>query len=400
MSQRKDRNVSENRSYPHIIAAIRDTPWAIVPAKLADIMAVVALRAAGVTLTAEEMQERIGAAAQRPKLRSNGDIAVLPLVGTISHRMGMLSQSSGGTSVEAFTREFRALVNDPSVAAIVLDVDSPGGSVSGIDELSSEIHRARGIKPISAVANSMAASAAYWIATAADEVVITPSGEVGSVGVIAAHEDQSGLYEQMGVKVSLVTAGKYKAENNPFEPITDEGRAAIQARVDDSYAMFTKALARNRGVPLETVRSGFGQGRIVGAREAVKLGMADRIATLDDVVATVGRRRLSAPVAALAGDVPALTFEDQSEAALTAVTALQSRIEALTALRAGRPSPVAAGNVPLIEAHRDAYRAIAGAYDALLAMVPRDTTSAREQADHLLLDFLAMEARRYGVTLN
>lgn len=392
--------MSENRSYPHIIAAIRDTPWAIVPAKLADIMAVVALRAAGVTLTAEEMQERIGAAAQRPKLRSNGDIAVLPLVGTISHRMGMLSQSSGGTSVEAFTREFRALVNDPSVAAIVLDVDSPGGSVSGIDELSSEIHRARGIKPISAVANSMAASAAYWIATAADEVVITPSGEVGSVGVIAAHEDQSGLYEQMGVKVSLVTAGKYKAENNPFEPITDEGRAAIQARVDDSYAMFTKALARNRGVPLETVRSGFGQGRIVGAREAVKLGMADRIATLDDVVATVGRRRLSAPVAALAGDVPALTFEDQSEAALTAVTALQSRIEALTALRAGRPSPVAAGNVPLIEAHRDAYRAIAGAYDALLAMVPRDTTSAREQADHLLLDFLAMEARRYGVTLN
>lgn len=363
-------------------------------------MEVVALRAAGVHLSAEEIQDRIGAAASRPKLRSNGDIAVLPLVGTISHRMGMLSQSSGGTSVEAFTREFRSLVNDPSVAAIVLDVDSPGGSVSGIDELSSEIHSARGIKPISAVANSLAASAAYWIATAADELVITPSGEVGSVGVIAAHEDQSGRYDQMGVKVSLVTAGKYKAENNPFEPLTEEGRAAIQARVDDSYAMFTKAVARNRGVPLDTVRSGFGQGRIVGAREAVKIGMADRIATLDDVVATVGRRRVSTPVAALTGDMPALTFEDQSESALTAVTALQSRIEALTALRAGRPSPVAADNVPLIEAHRDAYLAIASAYDALLAMVPRDSRSAREQADHLLLDFLALEARRYGVQIN
>lgn len=384
----------------HILSAIYETPWAILPDKLSLILAVVHDHADGQRLSDDEIQARIGAAPPRARGRMAADVAVLPLVGTISHRMGMLAQSSGGTSVEAFTREFRALVADPSVSAIVLDVDSPGGSVSGVDELASEIRAARGTKPITAVANTMMASAAYWIASAADEIVITPSGQVGSIGIIAAHEDQSALYDKLGVKVSLITAGKYKAENNPFEPMTEEGRAAIQRRVDESYAAFTTAVSRNRGVPVETVRSGFGEGRMVSAKQAVKSGMADRIATLDAVLATAGRRRLATPAAASAADTPTLTFEDQSEAALTAVTALQSRVEALTALRAGRPSPVAAGNVPLIEAHRDAYLAIAVAYDALLAMVPRDTPPAREQADSLWLDFLAMEARRSGVTLN
>lgn len=388
---------AEALSYPRIRRAIVETPWAILPAKLADIMDVIAFRAAGGVLTAEEIEARLGAVTPRSRPQPRADVAVIPLVGTISHRMGMMAQSSGGTSVEAFTREFRAALADPQVAAIVLDVDSPGGSVSGIDEISTEIYRARGIKPITAIANTMMASAAYWIASAADELAITPSGEVGSIGVIAAHEDQSGLYDRMGVKVSLVTAGKYKAENNPFEPMTEEGRAAIQARVDESYVRFTRAVARNRGIAVDRVRSEFGEGRMVGAQEAVRRGMADRVATFDDVVTSTGRRGASQRTAAVAADVPSLTFEDQAEAALTAVHALQSRVEALTALRAGRPSPVAADNVPQIEAHRDAYLAIASAYDALLAAVPRP---GRDQATTgLLLDFLATEARRNGVEL-
>ena len=385
-------------SYPRIRRAIAETPWAIVPEKLADIMAMVAIRAAGGTLTDEEIAQRIGAAMARPRPTSRApDIAVLLLVGTISHRMGMMSRSSGGTSVEEFQQAFRDAVADPQVSAIVIDVDSPGGAVAGVDELAAEIYRARGTKPITAVVNTLMASAAYWIASAADQVVITPSGEAGSIGVIAAHEDQSAWYERMGVKVSLVTAGRYKGENNPFEPLTDEGREAIQARVDESYGRFTRAVARHRGVAVETVRAEFGEGRMFGAREAVRRGMVDRVATLDAVLADAGVRQAGQPRAT--AQIHTLTFEDQAAAALTAVQSLQSRVEALTALRAGRPSPVAADNVPLIEAHRDAYRVIAGAYDALLAMAPRPGLPTNPQAADVFLDFLAMEARRNGVSI-
>jgi signal peptide peptidase SppA len=163
--------------------------------------------------------------------------------------------------------------------------------VTGVDELSKMIYDARGSKPIVAVANHLMASAAYWIGTAADELVVTPSGEVGSIGVFAAHQDVSAAMEKEGVKTTLISAGKYKTEGNPFEPLTDEAHASIQARVDDYYSMFTKAVARNRGVNVADVRGGFGEGRVVGAQQAVSLGMADRVATLDDVISGLTRRQ-------------------------------------------------------------------------------------------------------------
>lgn len=209
---------------------------------------------------------------------------MLPLIGTIVQRADMFTDVSGAASVQRFTEKFRAALADPQVGSIVIDVDSPGGQVSGVEELSAEIFNARGQKRIVAVANSLAASAAYWIATAADEVVVTPSGEVGSIGVFAVHEDISGMLEQAGVKVNLVSAGKYKTEANPFEPLGEEARASIQGRVDEYYDQFVSAVARNRGVKRSDVRGGFGEGRVVGAKQAVSLGMADRVATLDETI--------------------------------------------------------------------------------------------------------------------
>lgn len=286
--------------YPHIRRAIQETPWAILPGKLADIMDFVAFKAQGGELTAAQVRERLGAASDRPRAQSSGEVAVLPIVGTIAHRAGLLNEASGGTSVQGLMSQFRALVRDPDISAIVLDVDSPGGAVAGIDEFAAEIYRARGTKPIVAVANTVMASAAYWLGSAADEVVATPSALVGSIGVIGAHEDQTGLYEKMGVKVSLISAGKYKAENNPFEPLTDEGRAYLQTRVDESYGRFTRAVARQRSVPVDSVRNGYGEGRVVGADEAVKLGMVDRIATIDEVIRTIPRRRETDSASAVA----------------------------------------------------------------------------------------------------
>lgn len=223
-----------------------------------------------------------------------GTIAILPVHGPIVNR-GSILTFFGFTSAEQLTTSFRRLVNDRGIDAIVLDIDSPGGVVGGIEELVTEVYRARGIKPVTAVAQYLAASAAYWISTSADEIWVSPSGEVGSIGVFVAHEDIGGALDKAGVKMSLVSAGKYKTEGNPYEPLTAEARAALQARVDDYYGVFVSSVARNRGVRVSEVRNGFGEGRIVNAQEALKLGMVDRIGTLEEALTSILGRRSTVP---------------------------------------------------------------------------------------------------------
>jgi capsid assembly protease len=282
---------------------------------------------------------RIGAASARDRPQAGAGVAVLPVLGTISHRMGMFSASSGGTSTEALTREFRSLLADSSVSAIVLDVDSPGGSADGIDELATEIFKARGKKPITAVANTLMASAAYWLAASADEIVVSPSAEVGSIGVLAAHEDRSALMEKLGVKVSLVSAGKYKTEGNPFEPLSDEARANIQKRVDEAYGRFVRAVARGRSVPVDTVRNGFGEGRVVSAREAVRLGMADRVATIDEVIATMPTTSASS-AASTNARLGAVSYEEHGQLVATDLALFVERTRDRIAYRRADPAGV------------------------------------------------------------
>lgn len=295
--------------YAYVLQAVMELPWAILPGKLAIIQDLLRFRMAGGVLSAEEVRERVGdGRAGEKEMRSGGvgalggdnvvtggsGVAVLPMVGTIIPRGNMLMESSGALSLQSFRKSFRAAMADPNVGSIVLDVDSPGGQVGGVEEMAKEIYDARGVKSVTAVVNTLAASAAYYIASAANEMVITPSGQAGSIGVYAMHEDVSVLYEQAGVKVNLISAGKYKVEGNPFEPLTEEARASIQTMVDGYYELFVNAVARNRGVKASEVRNGFGEGRVVGAKEAVQLGMVDRVGTLDEVVnklASGGRRR-------------------------------------------------------------------------------------------------------------
>lgn len=271
--------------YSHVLTAVREMPWAILPERLARILDLLTVRAQGGRFTGEEIQQRIGAGPARRTGRVEGAVAVLPLYGVLAQRMGMFEESSGGTSTERVATAFRAALAAPDISAIVLDVDSPGGSVYGVSELADEIYRARGTKPIIAVANSLAASAAYWIATAADELVVTPGGEVGSIGVLAAHQDLSALLERQGIKTTLVSAGRYKAEASPFESLAEDAREHIQSRVSDYYRMFTAAVARHRGVAIASVRNGFGEGRVVGAKQALDLGMADRVESLQETLA-------------------------------------------------------------------------------------------------------------------
>jgi signal peptide peptidase SppA len=223
------------------------------------------------------------AAATRSRSQIN-KTAVLPLYGVMSQKMNLITQYSGGTSTEIFGSWFDDAMADSTVGRIILEVDSPGGSVYGISELSRKIYKARGTKPIVAVANSLMASAAYWVASAADEIHITPGGEIGSIGVIAIHVDRSEANKEAGFNVSYITAGKYKAEGNFDQPLDPEAHDFIQSRVDDYYSMFIKDVARNRGVSDAAVRSNFGEGRVVGPNVAVKNKMADKISTFEYVL--------------------------------------------------------------------------------------------------------------------
>ena len=282
---------SENL-YPHIRAAVYGSPWAILPEKLDEIVGFLNLKASGGVVSAEVVAA-LDAAAKRSTPAVSGSVAVVPVYGTIAQRMDLMHAFSGGTSTERIGAMLDKALADDTVGAVVLDVDSPGGSVYGVAELAEKIfnsREARSGKPIIAIANSLMASAAFWLGTSADQVVITPGGEMGSVGVVAMHGDYSKAEEKAGRKTSYVYAGRYKVEGNPYEPLNDEARAAIQSRVDEYYTMFVDDLARNRGVSTKTVRERFGQGRVVGAAAAVDAKMADRVASFEQLVSDLRGR--------------------------------------------------------------------------------------------------------------
>jgi len=290
--------------YAHILAAVSDELWAIREPKLHAILDFLQAQSAGVKLSAEEIEAKISGPQAAAVARREGAIAILPLRGVIANRMSMMTDISGGTSNEGFGRMFQAALRDDGVKAVILDVDSPGGAVSGSDELAAMIFGARGTKPVVAQVNATAASAAYWIASAADEVVVTPSGAVGSIGVFAVHDHVGGALEKAGVQRTLISAGRYKVDGNPFQPLGDDTRSRIQARVDASYSAFVKAVARNRDVPVDTVRKGFGEGDMVDAAAAVSEGMADRVGTLEDTLNRFGASLYAPPPAPRRASAP------------------------------------------------------------------------------------------------
>lgn len=272
-------------NYERITRYVLEQPWAIRPEALGVILDILQYRANGGKRTDDELEELIGDV-ERPEPRTAGKVAVIPVFGTIMPRADIFSNISGGTSMQKLQAQLLDADRDPDITSIVLDIASPGGSVELVPE-TAEVIRSLKTRTV-AVANAQAASAAYWLASQADELVVTPSGEVGSIGVWTAHKDVSAHETMEGIHTTLVSAGKYKVEGHPFGPLEDEARAEMQRKVDHYYDMFINAVALGRGMPTGTVRDGFGQGRMVTAPDAVRDGMADRIATLDQVLSESG----------------------------------------------------------------------------------------------------------------
>jgi signal peptide peptidase SppA len=274
--------------YQHVLSYIASHLWAMDPAKLHELLAVVAYRAAGHTFTPEEIQARIGDGAGSQRASSSGGVAVIPIRGVIANRMGAMDDTSGGTSCEAIGRMIDHVASDASIGTIVYDVDSPGGTVEGVTELAAKMFALD--KRQIAMVNGMCCSAAYWLASQADEIVSMPSSRTGSVGVFCAHEDLSAALEKEGIKVTVISAGKFKIEQLPVAPLSDEARAHLQARVDETYALFVRDIARGREVKASEVRGGFGEGRALSAKDALAAGMIDRIGSMQDTIARLSGR--------------------------------------------------------------------------------------------------------------
>lgn len=281
-----------------LVAEFLSTPWALMPERLAAFAVIMQRWHAGGTASPEVLaaiasdKEVVAARKQEAARAGQGaNIAVLPFYGVVTQRGNMADDISGpgSASTQKFTTALRQALQDPSVGAVLIDIDSPGGSVYGVEELANEIISSRSEKPIVGLANSLAASAAYWVGAACSELYVTPSGEVGSIGVWQAHEDWSKALDDAGVKTTFISAGKYKVEGNYTEPLGEEAREFMQSRVDDYYAAFTKAVSKGRGVGIDVVRKDFGQGRVYGAQQAVSAGMVDGVMTFDDVVKKMGK---------------------------------------------------------------------------------------------------------------
>lgn len=240
-------------------------------------------------LPVDGVEARVAPQTQRAVAQRSGAVAVIPVNGVITGKPTPWERYGFTMSGASLVAATRAAMNDPEVKAIVWDMNTPGGSTSGVQEAHADLMGLRGKKPITAQVNYMSASAGYWLASAADEIAIAPSGVTGSVGAYMMHMDVSGAMDQAGVKAEFIHAGKDKVLGNEFAPLDDAARAYYQGLVDHAYAAFTGDVAAGRNVSLDVVQGeSFGSGRILTADAAKRAGMVDVIRTMEQTLSVYG----------------------------------------------------------------------------------------------------------------
>jgi capsid assembly protease len=217
---------------------------------------------------------------QRPPAATAPEgIAVIPIHGSLVKRSLGMEAASGLTSYGDIAAMLDAALADPQVSGILLDIDSPGGEASGSFELARRVREVAALKPVWAVANDAAYSAAYAIAASAQRLFVTETGGVGSIGVIALHVDQSVKDAKEGYHFTAITAGVHKNDYSPHEPLSDAAKTELQGEVDRLYSIFTEHVAAMRGLDLAAVRAT--EAGLFFGTNAVAQGLADGVQTLD-----------------------------------------------------------------------------------------------------------------------
>jgi signal peptide peptidase SppA len=267
-----------------------DTPLLIAPQKLEVILAVLAPRL-GLEVPLPVAAATSERATRKPYEVTPDGLAVIPIEGTLVHKAYGLDAMSGLRSYVDLQEEIEDAATDPAIKGILLDIDSPGGEVAGVFDLADTIYAARSAKPIFAVANSDAFSAAYLLASGADRIYAGRTSGLGSIGVIVSHLDVTGSDEKLGYKYTIVHAGARKADFNPHTPLSEEARQVLEAEVDRTYSLLVTAVARNRRLSESAIRGT--EAALYFGSDAVNAGLADRLGTRQEALADL-RQAVSA----------------------------------------------------------------------------------------------------------
>lgn len=292
-----------SHNLPRYITPALAHPWAITPEYQARIVDILARRIAGI---ATDPADIVAAkAAQRPTPQpQRGPVAIIPIHGPLAPRANLLNDVSGATSFDVIGAALTAMARRPDIKTILLDIDSPGGSVAGATELAATIRKVRAQKPVIAHGHFTIGSAAYWIGAQATKVYLSPSAQAGSLGCFTLHEDLSEALAKLGVKQEYISAGDGKVDGNPAAPLSADMKAHLQRMVDLADAQFMADIAHGRGVTAATVRGWPKRGYMYDAEEALARGLCDKVETFED---TLERLLPAGTSSATADDLAALS---------------------------------------------------------------------------------------------
>jgi signal peptide peptidase SppA len=276
-----------------------DKPWAITPG------AIRALLATARHTDFEALAARLGQPVDNggPDVQNHNGTAVLDIRGPLFRYRSIWTWLLGGTAIEDASLDLHAALDDPAVKSIVLAINSPGGQIDGINEFANMVRAANAVKPVTAYVDGMAASGAYWLASAAGRIVADETAQLGSIGVLATVVDDSAVDERRGVKRFDVISSQSPLKRT--DPATDEGREQLQTMVDQMAQVFIEHVAAFRGTSAERVASAYGRGAVLSARAAISVGMADALGSLEGLI---GRGDQTAPIRDIR-DVPGLRVE-------------------------------------------------------------------------------------------
>lgn len=259
------------------IAASR--PW-LIQREMLETILTVAQRQGDL----EALQTRVGRPLDNTRSVVMRDgVAVIPVTGPIFRYANLFTEISGATSTEVLARDITAAVENSYVRGIVLDLNSPGGEAVGINELSKLIASVRGRKPIKAYGGGSMCSGAYWLGAACDEIIIDETAALGSIGVVMSFTDTSERDAKSGIRVIEIVSSQ--SPDKRVDPATDSGRAKVQSTVDALAEVFVNAVATYRDVDVSHVLSDFGRGDVLIGARAIEARMADRIGSLESVIA-------------------------------------------------------------------------------------------------------------------
>ncbi|WP_028165483.1 S49 family peptidase [Bradyrhizobium elkanii] len=270
---------------PMIFDAALTADWAMDENALRQIMEIAARET---QITPQMLEAYRGQELERSERATRrGNVAVIDVAGPLFKRANLMTSFCGATAYETVRRDLQAAMDNASITAILLNIHSPGGEAAGVAELASAVHEVRGRKRIVSYAGDQAASAAFWLGTASDEFLIGPTAALGSMGVVAGYRDTSAQDAARGIKTI-----EFVSSQSPYKRVdinTQEGRDRVQARVDAMAAVFVETVAGYRGVSVDHALEHFGRGDVLIGAAAVDAGMADGIATFEQVLASLSR---------------------------------------------------------------------------------------------------------------